>query len=254
MSSRSFLLATFAALLLPSFSARAMEIDADEQGSISKFYIISPIGPVSSMVETGGMSGFSFLPVSYIDSRNFASFDLSGFSAGGIQNADIQFTVDSSVISPPGAYQHELAELDLYYNSATNSPATDVSQYANLQSGDKIGSAQVPVFISAGSTIQVDLNALGIEDLNEAAGGSFIVGGDIYAVGCMSPDTLEFDLSDAALNLDPGNGVNLDPIAVPEPAAWKLFLMGGASLLFAKRFGPRARMTGLVAKWQTRQI
>jgi hypothetical protein len=235
MSIKSIFLALVAATMFSSLPAWAEEIEAYDQGSITHYSIISPHGPTSSYAETGPMAGFTFLPVSNINTNYFAGFDLTGVSSGTVHAANIFFTIDSTLVLPAGLYENETAEIDLLYNALTNSPATDVSQYGNLQTGDVIGTAQIPLFAIPGSTIEVDLNSQGVLDLNNTAGGSFTIGGDITS----APNSVqEFEVNFASAKL------NINPAAVPEPSTWALILGSCLGLAVMREYQRRTKIQG----------
>jgi hypothetical protein len=227
MNKKFFFLSTFTVLLAFSTRASAEVIEADDEGSITSYSIVTPHGPMKYDVEGGANAGFDHLPVSYSTIDYFADFNSDSIGHDPIVAAS--FNV--GIMADPtytGVYgPHEFVELDLLYNSLTHDPETDPSQFANLASGDLIGSIRISLKrLQSDHRYHIDLNAQGIQDLEDASG-EITVSGVLESVGSVSVNSFVVDLDNPKLKLSIAS--------VPEPTEVTLLLGGLFGLALVSR-------------------
>ena len=171
-------------------------------------------------------AGFSY------NFADFFSFSLNGIAPGSIVAASVEISGGQNVFDsgPNGVFSLYASPVD---------PATNESGFlASLTGGNLIGTVSVTTGGSLGfpnpapSDVTVTFNALGLADLNAAAGGQFYIGGtftgaDPYVL-LPGPGGLTFpNLFNGSGNVA---GADLSVTTAPEPSTWAMLLAGFAAL------------------------
>ena len=160
--------------------------------------------------------------------------------SGSITAASVEISGGQNVFKsgPNGVFKLYASDVD---------PATDRSGFLkSLKPDDLIGEVSVTDGGTLSSTdptlsdVIVTFNAMGLADLNAAAGGDFYIGGTFTGAKAYNLAGLKF----ANLFNGSGNEAGADlslTTSVPEPSTWAMLLAGFAALGAAGYSGRRQR-------------
>jgi len=153
------------------------------------------------------------------DYHSFFAFNLSGITSGSITNATLNLEGGYNVFTGTGTFNLYVSTID---------PSLTPNGYSGLTGGDLIGTVTgIPGGIqgSTPTALTLSLNTQGLTDINNAAGGTFIVGGAFSGGGLIGTESAIFSSSGGSPNT-----LTLAIAEAPEPSTWAL-LLGGLGLL-----------------------
>jgi hypothetical protein len=214
---------TIAALLRGLFGV-AFGIGSGISGHANTITITPTIAAFYGNISGGDISDGSYF-TGYQDGDEFhgiLSLSLAPISSQTVAAASLSLFSPYNIVTNPAG-----GVLSLYYFAGPPASAT----YNNLVAGDLIGTSIIPSeSTGSSSTFTVNLNALGIRDINNESGTNFSVGLSFNEVTPVDNDAIFYN----AFNDASKNSLEVS-VAVPEPSTYAMLTVGFGMLVLVSR-------------------